>query len=96
MTSHPPPTPDDLRCDPELAILAALDHTLKLAVHALVAIHPELTDPERPYWLHEGSTIGRAASHIVDRSEELKQAISEYQTAILRAREAGADEEFPF
>jgi len=96
VTSHPPPTPDDLRCDPELAILAALDHTLKLAVYALVAIYPELTDPERPFWLREDSSVDRAAHHIVDRSEELKLAIFEYQDAIRRTQEAQANEEFPF
>ena len=47
----PIPTPDDLVDAPELAILVALDHTLELAASALACAHPELLDPERPYWL---------------------------------------------
>jgi hypothetical protein len=96
LTLHPTPTPTDLRLDPELAILAALDHALELAVYALVAIHPELTDSEGPFWRREDSAIGHAANHIVDRSETLKQAIFEYQTAILNAREEEANDALPF
>ena len=96
MTSHPPVTPNDLRGDPELAILAALDHTLKLAVYALVAVYPELTDPERPFCLREGAATGDAASQLLACGEELELAIRGYRTAILRAREAEANEDLPF
>jgi hypothetical protein len=96
LTSHPPVTPNDLRGDPELAILAALDHTLKLAVYALVAVYPELTDSERPFWLLEGSATGHAASQLLACGEELELAIRGYRTAILRAREAEANEDLPF
>ncbi len=96
MTSHPPVTPNDLRRDPVLAILAALDHTLKLAVYALVAVYPELTDSERPFWLLEGSATGHAASQLLACGEELELAIRGYRTAIIRAREAEANEDLPF
>ncbi len=96
MTPHPPPTPDALRRDPELAILAALDHTLQLAVYALVAIYPDLTDSDRPLWRREDTAIDRAANHLVAATEPLTHAISEFRTVILRAREAEANEEFPF
>ena len=96
MTSHPSPTPDDLRRDPELAIFDVLDHTLKLTVYALVAIHPELTDPERPFWLHEDSGTGRAAKLVVGYSEELIKAVCDYRTAILRDREKEINEALPF
>jgi len=96
LTSHPPPTPDDLRRDPELAILAALDHTLKLAVYALVAIYPDLTDADRPLWRREDAAIDRAANHLVACTEPLEQAIGEFRTAILRVREAEANEEISF
>ncbi len=96
MTSHPPVTPNDLRRDPELAILDALDQTRKLAVYALVAIYPELIDSERPFWRHEDSVLGDAASHLIACSEELELAVCGYRTAILRAREAEANEDLPF
>ena len=95
-SSHPPLTPDDLRRDPELAILAALDHTLKLAVYALVAIYPDLTDSDRPAWRREVTQIDHAANHLVVCTEPLRRAIGEFQTAIRQAREAEANEEFPF
>ncbi len=91
MISQPPLTPDHLRRDPELAILAALDHTLQLAVYALVAIYPD-----RPVWRREDTAIDRAANHLVAATEPLTHAISEFRTVILRAREAEANEEFPF
>ncbi len=96
MTSHLPPTPDDLRRDPELAIFDVLDHTLKLAVYALVAIYPQLTDPERPFWLHEDSGTGRAAKLVVGCSEELIKVVCDYRTAILRDREEEINEALPF
>ena len=96
MISQPPPTPDDLRRDPELAILAALDHTLELAVYALVAIYPDLTDSDRPLWHRQDAEIDHAANHLVACTEPLRHAIGEFQTAIRRARQAEANEEFPF
>ncbi len=96
MTSHPPVTPNDLIRDPELAILAALDHMLELAVYALVAIYPELTDSERPSWRRDDSAAGLAASHLIACSQELECAVCGYRTAILRARESEANEDLPF
>ncbi len=96
MTSQPPITPNDLRRDPELAILDTLDHTLKLAVYALVAIYPELTDSERPFWRREVSATGHAARYLIACSEELELAICGYRTAILWVREAEANEDLPF
>ncbi len=96
MTSQPPLTPDHLRRDPELAILAALDHTMGLAVYALVAIYPDLTDSDRPLWRRQDAEIDRAANHLVACTEPLRHAINEFRTAILRARKAEANEEFPF
>ena len=55
------PTPDDLVGTPELAILAALAWTLDLVTRTLVCAYPELTDPERPYWLCQASPIATAA-----------------------------------
>ncbi len=99
MTSHPsnsPVTPNDLRSDPELAILDALDHTLGLAVYALVAIYPELTDSEIPAWRQDPSTTGLAARHLIASTQELQSAVGDYRDAIQRARKAEANEQLPF
>ena len=96
MTSHPPVTPNELRTDPELAILDALGHTLELAVYALVAIYPELTDSDRPSWRRENSAAGDAAARLIAGGQNLERAIFRYRTAILEAREAKVNQDLPF
>ena len=99
MTKPPivaPITPNDLRSDPELAILDALNHTLGLAVYALVATYPELTDSEIPAWMQDDSTAGPAARHLIACSQELQSALGDYRNAILRLQEAEENEELPF
>jgi len=90
------PSPTLLRDDPELAILAALDHTLRLAIDALVAIYPELTDPEPPPWRCETTPEGLAADHLIARGHALQQAIAAYRAVLLDAREAQLHRELPF
>ena len=41
---HPPLTPLDLSDAPELAVLAALDATLRLTATAIIAANPQLCD----------------------------------------------------
>ena len=89
-------TPDELRSDPELAILDALDYTLGLASYALVAIYPELTDVEMPPWRRVDTEAGHAASHLITCSEEVHRAVCRYQTAVLQAREADENRGLPF
>ncbi len=96
MTSQPSVTPNDLRSDPELAILDALHYTLGLAVYALVAIYPELTDSEKPSWQRDDSMAGDAAAHLIACGQQLEWAVSGYREAILRAKEAETDEDLPF
>jgi len=96
LRAHPSPTPQDLLDAPELAILAALDHTLDLAVYALVSIYPELTDPERPLWRRDASAAGHAAGIVIARTTGLKRAISEYRTALALPRETEPTEDIPF
>jgi hypothetical protein len=89
----PIPTPDDLDRAPELAILAALDHTLDLATAALVCAQPELCDPERPYWLGSPTRSLTRAKTLIRRIHGLKQAIRAYRRAekISREPEHSAD-----
>lgn len=81
-TCDPTPTPDDLECAPELAILAALDHTLELAATALVCAHPELPDPERPYWLGSPTRSLTLAKILVRRTHGLQRTIRAYRRAL--------------
>jgi hypothetical protein len=82
-----PPTPDDLVGAPELAILAALDRTLDLVVRALVCEHPDLADPERPYWLRRASRMATAAETLVDQTADMKQALNDYREAVATQRQ---------
>ena len=76
------PTPDDLVDAPELAILAALDWTLDLVTRALVCAHPELADPECPYWLRKACRMATAAEALIDLSADMKQALIAYREAL--------------
>ena len=76
------PTPDDLDRAPELAILAVLDHTLELAAAALAGAHPELCDPERPYWLGSPTRSLTIAKTLVPRIRGLQHAIRAYRRAL--------------
>lgn len=83
------PTPDDLEHAPELAILAALDHTLALAATALACVHPELRDPERPYWLGSPTRSVALATSLLRRTHRLQRALPAYRRAVeIRRRRA--------
>ena len=86
------PTPDDLVDAPELAILAALESTLELVVRALVCAHPELADPERPFWLRRQSRTTIAAETLADQAADMKQAVTDYCEAIELQRQDQASE----
>lgn len=81
-SGDPIPTPDDLDRAPELAILAALDHTLALAAAALACAHPELCDPERPYWLGSPTRSVTIAKTLVRRTRSLQRALRAYRRAV--------------
>jgi hypothetical protein len=76
------PTPDDLDRAPELAILAALEHTLELAARALACAHPELRDPDSPN-SHRPNPPGLAiANTLARRSRALQRALRTYRRAV--------------
>jgi hypothetical protein len=76
------PTPDELGGDPELAILVALDLTLELTTRALACAHPELLDPERPYWLGSPTRAATIAKTLVRRTRALQRALRAYREAV--------------
>ncbi len=78
------PPPEDLCRDPVLAILAALDATLTIAIRALIAAHPYANDDERPYWAKpELSPSDRVAPDIVMIARRLQDALESYRNAIV-------------
>ena len=86
------PTPNDLVDAPELAILAVLDWTLDLVVRALVCAHPEIADPERPYWLRQASPVAAAAETLVEQVAGMEQALIAYREAVeVRRRDSTSE-----
>ena len=78
MTSRSP-TPRELSCDPELAVLAALDLLLELSVAALHAGHPDvgLDEPE-PHQLTA------CAGTIIEAAHRLRGLLKGYRAALAR------------
>jgi len=98
LTTQRIPTPNEIADVPELAILHALDEILDLAPRVLVAAHPELADPDAPYWVRETSSTTRTADDIVAAAHRLQRHIRAYRRAISLARDlrCEADPEIPF
>lgn len=103
MRSDPRPTPPDLAENPELAILTLLDTALDLAVGALLALYPELADPERPYWIGAPSVACDRAAGITTRAHSLRDAIARYRRILPPAddvlpdpREDPPDDDIPW
>jgi len=89
------PTPDDLDGAPELAILAALDLTLELAASTLLCAHPELLDPERPYWLGSPTRAATIAKTLLRRTWGLQRALRAYREAVQVPRPHGVPRSSP-
>ena len=92
------PKPHELADDPELALLHALDEILDLVPRVLVATHPELADPDAPYWVRDTSRTLRKADDILPAAHRLQQLIRAYRAAITLARDqrVESDPEIPF
>ena len=92
------PTPDELADNPELALLHALDVALDLVPRALLATHPELADPDAPFWVRDTSQTLRKADDILPAAHRLHQLIRAYQTAVTldRDQRLERDPEIPF
>ena len=92
------PTPYELADHPELALLHALDEIMDLVPRVLVAAHPELADPDAPFWVREASEPARHAGHVLADVHRLQLHIRSYRDAITRARDqrVESDPEIPF
>jgi len=84
------PSPSDIADDPELAILAALQHTLELTTRALLAAHPELTDDERPAWIPSPPTAS-VADLIITLANTLSCALQHYRQLCSHPRHGDRD-----
>lgn len=95
------PDREGLCSDPALAILAALDATLGLAILSLAANHPTLGDCERPYYLPPLSPSDKIAKKLVSIGGAFQHALAAYRNAIVEENEAERGEleysdEIPF
>ena len=73
------PTPPQLGEHPEAGALALLDNALLLAVRSLVAVHPDIDDPERPYWAPAPSPASRSARKVINRAYVLLGSLTDYR-----------------
>ena len=92
------PTPAELTDAPELAILHALNEILDLALRALIAAHPQLGNPDTPFWARETSRATGHANDILATAHRLRHHIRAYRTAITLARHhsLAGDPDIPF
>jgi hypothetical protein len=95
------PDRQDLCSDPPLAILAALDATLNLAILSLAANHPALSDCERPYYLPPLLPSDKIAEKLIPIGRKLQRALADYRKAITlenQAEQSAAvdNDDFPF
>jgi hypothetical protein len=75
-----------LAASPELAVLAALLAVLDIVVSALLAVHPELVDHERPYWIKTPDAV-RLAACVLRNANGLRRAINRYRLAVMPSPE---------
>jgi hypothetical protein len=76
------PDPKELCRDPSLAIVAALDATLNLAILSLAVNHPALSDCERPYYLPPLLPSEKAAEKLISIGRKLQHALADYRKTI--------------
>jgi hypothetical protein len=84
-TPRPPPTPQELRGAPELALLAALQQLLELTTVMLAAIHPEVGDD------HHGRPLDLQAilaDQLIQLGGYLAETASRYRNATVAALHA--------
>ncbi len=81
------PTPDEIAHAPELAILAAIEHALDLAIVTLVAAQPELRPTPDGYDAVVSDAAVRADAVIVE-AQTLLRAIAAYRLVAIADRPA--------
>lgn len=84
---------DQIQCAPQLALLAAIDHSLALAEHALTVAHPELVDDLFP---DDEILADLVARQLADAITNLRQLLARYHTVIDDDIRLGIDDDIPF
>lgn len=95
------PQREQLCSDPALAILAALDAVLDLVILSLIASHPCLSDPERPYYLPPLFPSDKAAPRVIAIGRKLQNALQDYRNAVIEDNQIkqerfGSGDNIPF
>ena len=90
MTFDDAPTPQELRKDPELAILFALEATLWAARALVISVHPDLQEPS-PLEPEFGSTW--TALRLILAIDLVRQRLDDHASAVRRERRHKEDEE---
>ena len=88
--SAPLPTPEQIAETPELVALYALGQVLELTLRTLVSIHPDLDDPDVPYWVIEPLRARQAAHRLVMAASHLEARIQQYLAALNLDRQTDA------
>ena len=91
------PTPYDLMPAPQLAIISVLERTLEMLVLTLLAQHPDLFDHEKPYWIRDDLSVGRAEEVLSD-IDQLCSSLEEYRFSLYdeMVPDPLQDDTFPF
>jgi len=95
------PQREQLCSDPALAILAALDAILDLVILSLVASHPCLSDPQKPYELPTPLPSDIVAPEVIAIGRKLQNALKNYRNAVIKDNQIkqerfGSRDDIPF
>jgi hypothetical protein len=95
------PQREQLCSDPALAILAALDAVLDLVIRSLVASHPCLSDPQKPYVLPPLLPSDTVAPEVIAIGRQLQNALRDYRNAVIQDNQIkqerfGSPDDIPF
>ena len=88
-------TPETIGAAPELAVLALLDESLRIAALSLVAAQPALVG-EPPSWRVTSELI--AAARLLRDARKLERSIARYRRCVLQVLrdEPERDDDLPF
>jgi len=86
-TRPPLPTPNEIVRAPELAILAAIEHAIGVAIVALVAAQPELWPSDDGYDAVISDAADLADTVIIE-AQTLARAIDAYRAVVIAERAA--------
>lgn len=95
------PRKEQLCSDPALAILAALDAVLDLVILSLVASHPCLSDPHKPYELPPLLPSDIVAPEVIAIGRQLQKSLQDYRNAVIQDNQIkqerfGSGDNIPF